>query len=133
MITLAIIDASDPCIRRDAGLAGPSEVPDQAGSREIESCGSNWQPGQLYFVLPLALRDHALSDLDMAALAVKASAALDTTAASSNKKIGRRVMSVEDALQHPCNDYGYNDDEYCFYSPTAVSASNSAFNNYMIR
>nr|CAD1823038.1 unnamed protein product [Ananas comosus var. bracteatus] len=68
-------------------------------------------------------RIRALSGLDMAAL--------DTTAASSNKKIGRRVMPVEDALQHPCDDdYGYNDDEYCFYSTTTVSASNSAFNNY---
>ncbi|XP_020109676.1 uncharacterized protein LOC109725039 [Ananas comosus] len=82
--------------------------------------------GQLYFVLPLALRGRALSGLDMAALAVKASAALDTAAAAaaSSKKRGRRVMPVEDALvQHSYNDYD-------FYSTITVSASNSASNNY---
>nr|CAD1822961.1 unnamed protein product [Ananas comosus var. bracteatus] len=102
-----------PCGGR---LCGPSHVRNGVRLGWAESC-SKWRevrwaesqsrpvgavsPGQLYFVLPLALRDHALSGLDMAALAVKASAALDTNAAPSNKKIGRRVMSVEDALQHP--------------------------------
>nr|CAD1831286.1 unnamed protein product [Ananas comosus var. bracteatus] len=88
--------------------------------------GDLLQRGQLYFVLPLALRGRALSGLDMAALAVKASAALDTAAAAaaSSKKRGRRVMPVEDALvQHPCNGYD-------FYSTITVSASNSASNNY---
>ncbi|XP_072968069.1 uncharacterized protein [Typha angustifolia] len=53
------------------------------------------QVGQLYFVLPNAKLGHALTGVDMAALAVKASAALASRRRGGSRKT-IRVMPVEE-------------------------------------
>ncbi|KAJ4747897.1 HTH-type transcriptional regulator [Rhynchospora pubera] len=62
------------------------------------------QPGQLYFMLPVSMQGNALSGIDMAALAVKASSALAQTNSSSNSRRrtgggARRVRVAPDLVQ----------------------------------
>ncbi|MCD7461120.1 hypothetical protein HAX54_045330 [Datura stramonium] len=92
----------------------------------IPSLDSQYQliPGQIYFVLPASKLQYRLSASDMAALAVKASAALEDLN-KNNRRYSRKMISKKSNSRISPMQILHVDEEPRDYTPTQSRQSNN--------